>query len=84
MKKSIKKGSKYEKMITQTMANQKAWSESLSETTLSDSIFSPQNVLLPIIRRSYPTLMANNWVNIQPMGAGVYWDLMERRDFEFN
>ena len=55
----------------------------LSESTLSGSIFTPQN-LLPIIRRPYPNLMANNWVSVQPMGMGDYWEVSGRRDFEFN
>jgi hypothetical protein len=84
MKKSIKKEKKYEKMINQMLVNQKDWIGNLSESTLSGSIFTPQNILLPIIRRSYPTLMANNWISIQPMGTSDYWDIMGRDDFDFN
>jgi len=75
----------HEAIMATLLANQKKWGESLTKTTLSGSIFSLSNVLLPIIRTSYPTLMANNLVNVQPMIFGDdYWDLIGREDFDFN
>ena len=45
--------------------------ESLSESTSSSNIFGVNQILLPVIRRIYPYLMANNWVAIQPMLSPV-------------
>jgi len=84
-RKKKKTGHNHEAIMATLLANQKKWGESLTKTTLSGSIFSLSNVLLPIIRTSYPTLMANNWVNVQPMIFGDdYWDLIGREDFDFN
>lgn len=45
--------------------------ENLTEATLSTNIYGVNQILLPVIRRIYPYLMANNWVSIQPMLSPV-------------
>ena len=44
-----------------------AVNENINESTLSTNIYGVNQILLPVIRRVYPNLMANNWVSIQPM-----------------
>jgi len=39
----------------------------LSEATVSGDISGPERVLLPIVRRFYPALIANKLVGVQPM-----------------
>ena len=46
-------------------------SQQLDESTLSTNIYGVNQILLPVIRRIYPHLMANNWVSIQPMLSPV-------------
>lgn len=45
--------------------------ENLNEATVSTNIFGVNQILLPVIRRVFPYLMANNWVSIQPMLSPV-------------
>lgn len=55
-------------LIGETLGQQ---SQNLNEATLSTNIYGVNQILLPVIRRIYPALMANNWVAIQPMLSPV-------------
>ena len=57
--------------VLQNEMGQTGLNENLNEATVSTNIYGVNQILLPVIRRIYPHLMANNWVSIQPMLSPV-------------